>query len=214
MAPRTQDLSRYNGLVFKTATMFMGACDLELDDMQQELWICVYKAVEKYNPDRGSPTEKAWVFGCLSNRVKDLRRTAARDRVKRRRWHGIEFVYIEECLHAGTNYEQTMIGIATSGAEVYRKVEEGLFILPDAVTRAEEDVLVFLLLGDYTRAEIATELGVEEKAVSARVDSLRRKFANLKPVSPAEAPTQMRAPTPPKRARAETPRRQPIGAAG
>lgn len=179
MRSTTGDLSKYAGLVGKTTQMFMGLCRLEAEDMHQELWIKVHEAVEAYRPARGE-SEEAWVYGCLANKVKDLRRTASR----RARW-GVTFVYMDEhWQESGTDYADRLIP-HVEPFEVFGKIDEGVYVLPESVTAWEGDVLVLLALG-YTRAEVALELECEESQVAAAAKALKQKLAELRPVSDVE----------------------------
>lgn len=68
----------YGGLVFTTARIYVNVVEYELEDIQQILWIKVWKARAAYNPERSSMSEKNYVFSCVKNQCKDLVKHARR----------------------------------------------------------------------------------------------------------------------------------------
>jgi RNA polymerase sigma factor (sigma-70 family) len=76
-------LRQYAGLVFSTARLYVGVVEDEFEDIQQILWIKVWKARAAYNPDRSSMSEKNYVFSCVKNQCKDLVKQSARRRKAR-----------------------------------------------------------------------------------------------------------------------------------
>lgn len=173
----------YEGLVGKTALMFHQQVGLEYEDMRQELYIKVVKAVRAYNPARSKQTQKAFVYSCIANLVKDLKRDAARRNGR------FQVTYIEDQRYRdthGTAYAaSTSVFEAryqhTTHEQVFGGVEDD-FVLPSTVTAEEERVLFFLLL-DYAQTEIAVVLELEYGAVMKCVRSLREKLADWKPTT-------------------------------
>lgn len=179
------DIAAYEGLVIKTAQMFAGMVGLEMDDMRQELRLKVLKSRRSYNPARSKMTEKAYVYACLANFVKDLKRDAARRRNGR-----LVVVHIQD-FEDGTEqldwFEFTYSRVTHD--EVFGRIEDGSFRLPATVTEAEQNVLVLLVL-DYSQPEIAAYLDVSYGAVKTAVRALREKLRDWAP-TPVEPAAQL-----------------------
>lgn len=180
------DIERYEGLVFKTTQMFAEQVKLEPEDMRQELRITVLKAVRTYSAKRSKTEsgEEGYVFGCVTNRVKDLKRDAAR-RAKDGR---MVVVHIEDQQkHGDFNFQDSFefAYLSASHEQVFGGVE-GPFALPENVTEEERRVAVQMAIG-YTRIEIADELGINYSMVLKLVADLREKCAAWRPAAAPEA---------------------------
>ena len=170
-----ESIAAYEGLVFKTSQMFHEQVGLELDDMRQELRLTVLKARRKFNAARSRLTERSFVYGCVANRVKDMKRDAAR------RKNGRLVV-----VHVGEDsldwFEFTYRRVTHD--EVFGAIEDGSFRLPATITETEQEILLLLVVG-YSQTEIAAAQGVAYATVNASVRSLREKMADWRPSAPA-----------------------------
>lgn len=186
---RDEDLAPFEGLVFSTARMFASQVKREEDDLAQELRIVVWRAVRKHDPTRSSLSLERYVFGCLTNKIRDYKRDAAREHDRRERF-GVGFLHIEDMRLISTDsdlggdrqeaFDSRYNFMARE--EVYGRIEDGLFELPSTVTEQEADVLVMLMM-DLTKPEIMLRLSLTRARVDACVDALREKFADWKPAA-------------------------------
>lgn len=186
---KEEDISAYEGLVVKTAQMFAELVGLEMDDMKQELRLKILKVRRSYKPDRSRISERAYVYGCMANFVKDLKRDRAR------RAGRLHFTYIEGFGLAGVadmfEYRHT----SASHDETYGAVEEGTFTLPATVTETEREIIYLLVIG-YAQTEIAATLRLEYNEVVKQMRILRVKLADWRPTREAEIlPEAIPAPT-------------------
>jgi RNA polymerase sigma factor (sigma-70 family) len=177
------DIGSYEGLVHKTALMFHERVGLELEDMRQELRIKVFRSIEKYDAARCKTSEEKWVFSCLTNFVRDLKRTAPTRK-------GPHVTYIEEYGTHGSKDNYTtddfswfehMYGQEATHDQVYGQVEDS-FVLPPTVT-ADETKIVRLIETGYSQAEIAKQLNVPPWRIRDAMVALRRKLSALQPVA-------------------------------
>lgn len=182
------ELLPFEGLVHATARKFAPQLRREEEDLAQELRIVIWRAVTKHSTKRSTMTLERYVFMCMTNRLKDFKRDAARE-ARRREDNGLSFLHIEDLCMSGE--EGTPFGTPTQEnfdgrynfigrEEVYRRVEEGLFVLPAGVTELEANVLVLLMM-EVTEREIVLRLGVVRSEVKACIEALREKFADWRP---------------------------------
>lgn len=186
-----ESIEAYEGLVFKTAQMFHGQVALELDDMRQELRLAVLKARRAYHPERSRLTERAYVYGCVANRVKDMKRDAARRRNGR-----LVVVHVSDDSLDWFEFTYRRV----SHDEVFGAIEDGSFRLPATITDGEQEILLMLVVG-YSQTEIASSQGVAYATVNASVRSLREKMADWRP-SQQQAQSQRSIPQLPQTASA------------
>lgn len=170
-----RDVVAYEGLVGKTAQMFHAQVGLELDDMRQELFIKVLKALRKYDANRSKLSLRSYVYGCVANLVKDMKRDAARRRNGR-----LVVVHISE--DSLDWFEFTYRRVTHD--EVFGAIEDGSFRLPATLTEDEQNVLLHLVLA-YSQTEIAAILAISRATVVAHVHSIREKMADWHPGRPA-----------------------------
>lgn len=175
------DIRPYEGLIFKTAQKFAGMVGMEEEDMRQELRLKTAQALLAYD-NRSKLPVKAFVFGCLTNRVKTLQRGHCR-----KLQYGIGMRYIED-------FQDRNIGPYDQGSrfdfkyfhvdhdEVFGKIEDGQFVLPATVTEQERSVLLLLTL-DMTPSEISMRLGIRRAETAACVQRLKEKFSDWDPRS-------------------------------
>ncbi len=179
------DLLPFEGLVHSTARKFAPQLRREEEDLAQELRIVVWRAVRKHDPGRSSLPLKKYVFGCMTNRLKDFKRDAARE-AKRREDNGLTFLHIEDMtpggMMEGSNPQEAFDSRYNfiDRDEVYRRIDEGLFVLPAGVTELEATVLVFLMM-EMTERDIVVRLGIMRAEVKACIGALQEKFADWSP---------------------------------
>jgi DNA-directed RNA polymerase specialized sigma24 family protein len=172
-----EDIAAYEGLVIKTAQMFAELVGLEIDDMKQELRLKVVKALRAYDSERSKQTERAFVYSCVANLVKDFKRDAAR------RSGRLDFTYIDGFGLAGVADLFEFRHTCASHDEIFGMVEEGTFVMPATVTSREEEIIYLLVIG-YTGTEIADRLDVDYAIVENTMRMLRRKLADWRPMKP------------------------------
>jgi DNA-directed RNA polymerase specialized sigma24 family protein len=165
--------------------MFASRIGMEEDDLAQELRIKVWSVIPRYDPARSPLTLERYVFGALTNKIKDFKRGAGRE-AKRRVTFGVEFLHIEDM----RGWDDLSRQEAFDGQfhfvereEVFSQIEEGRFVLPAGVTHTEARVLV-LLMTDHTKSEIALRLGITKTEVFRSMTALREKFADWRPSRP------------------------------
>jgi len=179
------DLRSFEGLVVSTARMFASQVRMEEDDLAQELRIKVWTVIPKYDPTRSPLTLERYVFGALTNKIKDFKRGAGRE-AKRRVTFGIEFLHIEDMRGSESLPRQEAFDGQfhyVERDEVFEQIEEGKFVLPAGVTATEARVLV-LLMTDHSKGEIALRLGITKTEVFRAMTALREKFADWRPSQP------------------------------
>ena len=177
----TYDISEYEGLVLSTARMYCDQVGIEFDDLAQEIRLKVVKVLRTYDPTRSKLSQRAYVFQCLMNMMKDLKRDAAQ-----RKRVGLTEIHIEDFRrNHGNGAEPTRLDWFEfryqhlDAEEVYGPVEEGDFVMPALVTE-DEARISYLLMDGYNRTEVARILGLKYWVVGQHVRSLREK---LKPIA-------------------------------
>lgn len=185
------DIEPYEGLIFTTARKFAGMAGMEEEDMRQELRLKAAQALVAYSSKRSKLPVKNFVFGCLTNRVTDLRKAHIR-RLK----HGVAIRHIEDFKddhgralgfdgasnERGSSDRFEFRYFHLDHDEVFGKVDEGLFVLPATLTEQERSTLLLLTL-DMTATEIGMRLGITRAEAFALVQRLRDKFADWDPGS-------------------------------
>lgn len=180
------DIAAYEGLVFKTAEMFSAMVGLEREDMQQELRIKIIKAKRTFDPRRSKMTERAYIFSCVTNLVKDLKKHAARR-------SGIRVEHIEDhVVKDDTAYERLSLSASfefrymhVTEAEAYRLLEA--FTMPATVTDDECRIVALLVVG-YDQQEIADQMGVAKTQVTVSMKNIREKLADWRPTRLPQMP--------------------------
>lgn len=182
------DIAAYEGLIFSTAARYAPLLDDDLEDVQQVLRVKVWQALRVYDPKRSRATEKSYVFSCVRNQVKDLLKAQSRRNDAR---NGSQS-YVEDVSEEHRPKFEARY-LAATAEEVFALVEDEPVLLPSTLT-AEEARLVVFLLQDFSRQEIARELGVTRDKVTALHASVQGKMADWHPghVAPA-VPVQIAA---------------------
>lgn len=172
------EIGFYEGLIFKTASMYAGFLEEDFEDVAQILRIKAWRALMAFDSRRSSLPVERYVFSCVKNQCKDL--------VKKRRRNEL---YIED--YAGTN--DVGGGDVTSRFEArYLSSDEGQHfahvdgppLIPSTLTSFEREVVALLYL-DYSQKEAAEMLGVRRNEMERAVRSVRDKMADWRP-SPSD----------------------------
>lgn len=179
--PDPYRVETYEGLVIKTTQLFFKQVKLEKDDMRQELRITVHKAIRSYQGRRSRTVAgvKGYVFQCVTNRVKDMKRDAARRAAEGR----MVVVHIEDQHKAGSPEDKDWFEYRycqASQEETFDAAEGGRFVLPATITEDEQTILMLLVIG-YAGTEIAQSLGLDYAFVVKCLRALRGKFADWRP---------------------------------
>ncbi len=193
MQLRDVDLEPFEGLVFSTAARYAPYLDDDLDDIRQILRLKVAQAlvafeqkrVRRYAGDLAKARE-SFVFSCLKNRVKDLLKEQSRLNERRRG----SALHIEDLTDDLGSFEGKYM--AAEDAELHELIE-GSVQLPSTLSAIERELVRVLLTGDFTRAEIALQLGVGRKRVLMIHRSVQAKLADWAPdgYTAAQSPAEL-----------------------
>jgi DNA-directed RNA polymerase specialized sigma24 family protein len=172
------NLEDFEGLIFKTTVLVLPHVEDDFDDVQQLLRIKVWKVLAKYDPARSQMTVKAYVFGCLMNYKKDL---------KKRRRRGE--LFIEDLLpdhpsgdgqrHDGSSAFEAR-HLAVSQDVAFLAVEDETPLLPNTLNDLERRVIGLLML-EYTATEISRTLSIGPKRLRAVRNDIERKMMDWRP---------------------------------
>lgn len=171
-----RDIEFYEGLVFKTASMYAAYVEEDLEDIQQVLRIKVWRALEAFDPTRSSMTRQRYVFSCVKNQCKDL--------VKKKRRNEL-FIEDVSGVKVGTDdftvrdaFEARYL--CSDASEHFDHIESGPPLIPSTLSKLEREVVALLYL-DFSQKEAATLLGVRRNEMERAVRSLRDKMADWRP---------------------------------
>lgn len=178
-----ETLRRYEGLIFKTASIIGPRLEDDPEDVRQVLRIKVWQALVAYDgrggllPDaRGRTAQDRYVFMCVRNQVKDLFKK------KRQNTLAIEDLVAaagaELRLRSRDNFEEQYL--SSSPEEVYGGIEDDDVLVPSTLTQLERQVVV-LLYRDFRQAEVARSLGLDKRAMERVMKSIRAKMADWRP---------------------------------
>lgn len=162
--PKPTDLAFYDGLVFKTASLWSGYMQEDFEDLQQIIWEKVVKALRAHDPKRSRlPTER-YVFMCVLNLRKDL--------LKRRRR---DDVYIAD--QAEPDSFELRYRCETT---TYDAVEDERPLIPSTLTAVEREALALLYAG-YSDRELQRRLSLTRRECETVLNRLQAKFGDWKP---------------------------------
>jgi DNA-directed RNA polymerase specialized sigma24 family protein len=173
------NLEDFEGLIFTTTVRLMPYVEEDFDDVQQLLRIKVWKAYESYDPSRSRLPLKQYVFGCLVNYTKDI---------KKRRHRNV--LFLEDLMPApsddgGRRDKFHAQYLALPEDQAFVAVEDEIPMLPNTLTDLERRVIGFLML-DYTATEISRTLGVGPKRLRAIRDKIEEKMADWRPTAESQ----------------------------
>lgn len=182
-------LRHYEGLIFTTARLNAPYIDDDVDDIEQVLRIKVHHALLRYEPGRRPRMSEAeardkYVFTCVLNQVKDLRKR------KPRRVDFIEELAPAEMpdsdsmrFQSRDRFEMRYLS-ANCHDEEYAGVCEERVELPNTLSLLEREVIARLYAG-FRQSDAARELGIEGRQIENIMRSIRTKMADWRPSSPA-----------------------------
>lgn len=168
------DIQHYEGLVRKTASMYVGVVEEEYEDLCQLIRVKCWRALVAYDPKRSRMARDPFVFGCVRNLVKDLIKRERRD-----------WLFIEDIAPHNSNgngivrdaFELRYLQL--DEADAYALVEEEV-TLPSTLTERERQVVSLLYLAfDYT--EISQTIGIAYSDVTKAMKAVREKMADWAP---------------------------------
>lgn len=174
------DVARYEGLVHSTAVRFSPYIEDDFDDVKQVLRIKVWRALLSYDATRDLrlASQDRYVFGCVTNQVKDL--------IKKRKRSDFE-MGIEDAVPTIGSEEFSLldsfelrVGLTTSHDQVYSIVEDEPVNLPSTLTGHEKRIVNLLLL-DLQHIEVARALGMTKAEIARAIRTIRDKMADWKP---------------------------------
>lgn len=167
------DITFYEGLIRKTASMYVLYVDEEFEDIVSIFRIKVWRALAAYDPSRSRMPVERYVFSCVKNQAKDL--------LKRRRRTD---VYIaDQSFDDGAEDSFERQYLAVSADEVYELAEEGPPLIPSTLTDVERQVVGLLYL-TYSQRESADRLGLTRPQMERAMRSIRVKMADWAPPVP------------------------------
>ena len=167
-------LAAYEGLVFKTAELFAAQVGYEREDMQQEIRIKIVKAKRVFDPTRSRMSERAYVFGCVANLVKDMKKLAARRAACMR----VEHIEDHRARESGTLSHFEFLYMRVTEEDAYTLLSQ--FVMPSSVTDAERQMIALLVCG-FDQQEIGDLLGMPRHRVTASFKGVREKLADWQP---------------------------------
>jgi len=190
IAQRDASLADYEGLVGKTAELFARQLHMEYEDLKQELWIKVLRAKRAFDPRRSSSSERAFIYGCVANFMKDCRKLAARRSVLRVEHIEDHLLLTEDDYVLSGAFELRYMHMSED--EAFALLDE--FALPPSICDGERTIVGLLVIG-YGNQEIADILGVGKTEVAASVKNVREKLTPPIPeeVIPSKAPVAVAA---------------------
>lgn len=174
-------LRSYEGLIFATARRYSPYVEAELEDIQQDLRVAVFKALLSYDGTRTNALARdRYVFSCMKNRAKDLLKKRPRNES-----------YIEDIAPgveeqagiftaATRDWFEAHVGMASTHEQVYGRVEDDDVLVPNTLTDLERRI-VCLLYADYRQAEVARSLGIAKGDMERAMRSIRRKMSDWRP---------------------------------
>jgi RNA polymerase sigma factor (sigma-70 family) len=182
-----RELADFEGLVFKTASMYERLLGYEREDLQQVLRLRVWIAIEAYDGDRSDQPLDKFVFGCVRNQIRDL----VKSKTRKDRCHACNGSGCEVCAGRGRIVERESYiedhtaapndrfeAAHLSHIEVHEHDEQ--VVLPIEVTSYEREVIGLLYVG-YRQTEIADLLGCQRRDIERSVRIIRRKLADWHP---------------------------------
>lgn len=179
------DISHYRALVHKTASLILGhlevvgapwAIEDDFDDLVQTLWIKCWRAMGTYDAEKSRMTQDTYVFMCMTNQVKDIR--------KRRRRGGVSLEALTDDLGLESVDQVAIAHLQVDCEVVYAEVEDTEPLLPNTLS-VEELAILALLAQDYRQTEAAVLLGIEKRDMERAMRSIRAKMADWKPTAEA-----------------------------
>lgn len=203
LADQAQDpklLAHYEGLIRKTAALYVDSCEEDYDDIVQLFRIKVWKALLYFEPKRVKKNahlaedkqRDRFVFACVLNQAKDLTK-----RVKRN-WAYMEDIAPSTARGEGNSATDRFDSryLKATEEQVFGVIQEGLPLIPSSLTQKERQVIALLYL-DFSYGEISETAELPRKDVATLVRGIREKMADWRPTPvTASAPSPEPDPVP------------------
>lgn len=161
--------------------MIVAVVEEEYDDICQRLRIKAWRAVSAFEGKRdvNSVGVDRFVFACLQNEVKDLKKKVRRNEC-----------FIEDLApsgQAGYDLQHVLARDQFEGhyfqvtqEQAFKEVEEEIPLIPSTLSEAEKEI-IYLLYLDFDYGEISVALTIPRKEVAPRVRVIREKMRDWKP---------------------------------
>ena len=162
----------YEGLIHKTASLYVGYVEEEYEDVVSILRIKAWRALQSYDPTRSSMPPERYVFSCVKNQCKDL--------VKRRRR---DELFLADLADQAPAFEARYV--QADASQVFADVEDDDLILPSTLTQREREIVGLLYL-DFSQKEAAAQLGMRRNEMERAVKVIRQKMADWRPTRPPQ----------------------------
>jgi RNA polymerase sigma factor (sigma-70 family) len=174
-------LERYEGLVIKTSSMYVGIVrHMDFEDLCQVLRVKVWRALEAFDPsqypsDRRLKAMDSFIFGCVRNQVKDL--------LKRNK---VQDLYIDDLAASDGAPDPALRDrfefryLQASEELIFKEAEESDPLIPNTLNDNERLVLICTYLG-YNGPETSERLGIGRRQVAAIMRTLREKMSDWRP---------------------------------
>lgn len=188
-------IPRFEGLIFKTASMIEPFVEFDVEDIRQRLRIKVWYGLESYDRRRVTGKKRSdpralekYVFSCVANEKKDI--------LKAKR-HNYSYIadYATDGEGASSTNRQDAFELrylSATDEQTFARVEAERLDLPATLTQLEREVIVLLYDG-WMQTEIRGQLNLSVRAISDLVASIREKMADWRP----SASEREAGPTPP-----------------
>lgn len=168
-APKPTEIVFYEGLIRKTASLYVLYVDEEFEDIVSIFRIKVWKALAAYDPARSRMPVERYVFSCVKNQAKDLLRRRRRNEV---------YIADNGGDDDGDGFERQYLCVTAD--EVFALAEEAPPLIPSTLTDVERAVVV-LLYRNFSQRESADRLGLSRPQMERAMRSIRDKLADWKP---------------------------------
>jgi RNA polymerase sigma factor (sigma-70 family) len=179
-------MARYEGLVRKTSSMYYEVFNEPFEDFAQTLRLKVCEALAAYDTSRSQMTEKAFVFSCVRNRVKDfLRKLQVRSEAGWQEPALIEDIAPSESehrdgRHSGPRDKWEFQFCSTSEEDAFAILLSEIPLIPSTLDDQERRIVGLLYVG-FNQEEVAQELGMTRSAAITAVKQIRTKLADWNP---------------------------------
>lgn len=157
----------YEGLIHKTASLYVAHVEEEFEDIVSILRIKVWRALVSYDPSRSSMPTERYVFSCVKNQCKDLVKRKRRDEL-----------FIADLVDDAATFEVRYL--QADASQVFSAIEEDDMILPSTLNQREREIVGLLYL-DLSQKEAAARLGLRRNEMERAVRIIRQKMADWRP---------------------------------
>lgn len=158
----------YEGLIHKTASLYVAYVQEEFEDIVSILRIKAWRALQSYDSTRSSMPPERYVFSCVKNQCKDLVKRKRRDEL-----------FLADLVEDGSpGFEARYL--QADASQVFAAVEEDDMILPPTLSQLEREIVGLLYL-DFSQKEAAGLLGLRRNEMERAVKLIRQKLGDWRP---------------------------------